>query len=128
MNRTTIDEQQSASEEEATRRRGRRRAGIEGAGGDGEGEPRMLDMARLREVGRNLGAQVEEQVHTRPYVIIGAAAGIGFVAGSLFGSRLGQLLLACGLGYLAKNILDGEIGVERLEQGLEKLTGEAGVG
>lgn len=83
-----------------------------------------LDVARLREVGKNLGAQIEEQVQKRPYVVIGAAAGIGFVAGSLFGSRLGQMLLAAGLGYVAKNLLAGDIDVERLQERLEEISGD----
>jgi hypothetical protein len=83
-----------------------------------------LDVSRLREVGRNLGEQIEEQVQKRPYVVIGAAAGIGFVAGSLFGSRLGQMLLAAGLGYVAKNLVGGDIDVERLQEKLEELSGE----
>lgn len=87
-------------------------------------EEHGLDVARLREVGKNLGEQIEEQVHKRPYVVIGAAAGIGFVAGSLFGSRLGQMLLAAGLGYVAKNLLAGDIDVERLQEKLEEISGE----
>jgi len=91
-------------------------------------QERGLDVARLREVGRNLGEQIEEQVQKRPYVVIGAAAGIGFVAGSLFGSRLGQMLLAAGLGYVAKNLIAGEIDVERLKEKLEELSGERSTG
>jgi ElaB/YqjD/DUF883 family membrane-anchored ribosome-binding protein len=87
-------------------------------------EPHGLDVSRLREVGKNLGAQIEEQVQKRPYVVIGAAAGIGFVAGSLFGSRLGQMLLAAGLGYVAKNLVAGDIDVERLQEKLEEISGE----
>jgi hypothetical protein len=83
-----------------------------------------LDVARLREVGKNLGEQIGEQVQKRPYVVIGAAAGIGFVAGSLFGSRLGQMLLAAGLGYVAKNLVGGDLDVERLREKLEELSGE----
>jgi hypothetical protein len=83
-----------------------------------------LDVSRLREVGKNLGEQIEEQVQKRPYVVIGAAAGIGFVAGSLFGSRLGQMLLAAGLGYLAKHLVAGDIDVTRLQEKLEELSGE----
>ena len=85
-----------------------------------------LDVARLREVGKNLGAQIEEQVHKRPYVVIGAAAGIGFVAGSLFGSRLGQMLLAAGLGYVVKNLVEGNVDIERLREKLEEISGERG--
>lgn len=83
-----------------------------------------LDVARLKEVGKNLGEQIEEQVQKRPYVVIGAAAGIGFVAGSLFGSRLGQMLLAAGLGYVAKNLVSGNIDVDRLQEKLEEISGE----
>jgi ElaB/YqjD/DUF883 family membrane-anchored ribosome-binding protein len=104
MNRTTTTSAESRTQHE------RREHGI--------------DVSRLREVGKNLGDQIEEQVQKRPYVVIGAAAGIGFVAGSLFGSRLGQMLLAAGLGYVAKNLLAGDIDVERLQEKLEELSGE----
>jgi hypothetical protein len=98
----------------------RRGQGTAGSGSD----PRQDEMDRWREVGRNLGAQLEEQLQKRPYVVVGAAAGIGFVAGSLFGSRLGQMLLAAGLGYVVKNVLEGQ-GVESLQAGLEKLTADS---
>ena len=105
MNRTTTTNEESRTQQQQRREHG-------------------LDVSRLREVGRNLGEQIEEQVQKRPYVVIGAAAGIGFVAGSLFGSRLGQMLLAAGLGYVAKNLVAGEIDVERLQEKLEELSGE----
>jgi len=104
MNRTTTTSAESRTQHE------RREHGI--------------DVSRLREVGKNLGEQIEEQAHKRPYVVIGAAAGIGFVAGSLFGSRLGQMLLAAGLGYLAKHLVAGDIDVERLREKLEEISGE----
>ncbi len=88
-----------------------------------EGRPR-IEVDRLREVGRNLGDQLDEQVRKRPYVVLGAAAGVGFVAGSILGSRLGQVLLAVGVGYAAKHVLGGEFGLDRLQAGLERLTGE----
>jgi DUF883 C-terminal glycine zipper region len=89
-----------------------------------QGREHGLDVSRLREVGKNLGEQIEEQVQKRPYVVIGAAAGVGFVAGSLFGSRLGQMLLAAGLGYLAKHLVAGDIDVGRLQEKLEEISGE----
>jgi hypothetical protein len=119
MNRTDIDEkgQPSTGHERKSTRFSAAREG----GGVDRGR---LEMARLRDAGKNLGAQLEEQVHKRPYVVIGAAAGLGFVAGSLFGSRLGQVLLAAGLGYLAKDVFEGEIGIERIREGLERLAQE----
>jgi len=116
-----MNEQQTMARNEQARRRGARAHDEESAE-----ERRRVAMDRLREVGRNLGAQIDQQVRKSPYVALGAAAGIGFVAGSLFGSRLGQLLLAAGIGYAAKNALGDELGIERLQAGLEKLTGEAG--
>jgi hypothetical protein len=86
---------------------------------------RPLEMDRLREVGRNLGGQIDEQVRKRPYMVLGAAAGFGFVAGSFLGSRLGQVLLAAGLGYAAKRVLGGDFGIERIQAEIEKLTGES---
>ncbi len=85
---------------------------------------RRAQLNRLREVGRNLGGQLDDQVRKRPYAVLGAVAGVGFVAGSVLGSRLGQMLLAAGVGYLAKRVLGGELGLERLQAGLERLTGE----
>ena len=85
---------------------------------------RTIEMDRLREVGRNLGGQLDEQVRKRPYAVVGAAAGLGFVAGSILGSRLGQVLLAAGLGFAAKRVLGDEFGVDRLQAGLERLASE----
>jgi ElaB/YqjD/DUF883 family membrane-anchored ribosome-binding protein len=125
MNRTSSDEQHphaqtNASANEEGERKGRRPRREERE----HEENRNLDVARLREVGRNLVMQVEQQARKRPYVALGAAAGIGFVAGSLFGSRLGQVLLAAGVGYAARNILDGDVGIERLQENFEKLAHE----
>jgi ElaB/YqjD/DUF883 family membrane-anchored ribosome-binding protein len=114
MNRTSSDEQsQHAREREA-------RAARRGAGSDEPGD----EIARLRAVGRNLATQLAEQVEKRPYVAIGAAAGVGFVIGSIFGSRMGQMLLAAGIGYALKNVIEGDIGVEQIEERIETLTGE----
>lgn len=125
MNPTDLEEHHDSTaphESSSGRSGGRRRRASD------DTERRKLEIARLREVTRNLATQIGEQVGKRPYVVIGAAAGVGFVAGSLFGSRLGQVLLAVGLGYALKNALAGELGVERIQAGLEKLTGEAGTG
>lgn len=119
MNRTTIDEhQRHLQPDEPPARRGPR----QGSGAGREGH--RFDVARLREVGRNLATQVGDETRKRPYAAIGAAAGVGFVAGSLFGSRLGQVLLAAGLGYVARNFLDGSPVVERLQDNIEKLANE----
>ena len=106
MNRTTTTHEESRTQQQPER------------------SEHGLDVERLREVGKNLGSQIEEQVQKRPYVVIGAAAGIGFVAGSLFGSRLGQMLLAAGLGYVAKNLIEGGVDIERLQERLEEISGE----
>jgi hypothetical protein len=114
MNRTDVDEsaQQAASHHE---RRSAGRGGWQGAVEHGG-----VELARLREAGANIGSQIQEQARKRPYVVIGAAAGLGFVAGSLLGSRLGQVLLAAGVGYVVRNVLqDGA--VERLQDALDRL-------
>ena len=87
---------------------------------------RRVQFERLRDAGRNLGVQLEEQVHKRPYVVLGAAAGAGLVAGSLFGRRLGQVLLAAGVGYVARNVVGGGFDIDRIQAGLERLAGERG--
>jgi hypothetical protein len=129
MNRTGNDDraQSGTGRETFGATGGERMRGI-GKRGREESQKRKEQMDRLREVGRNLSSQVDEQVQRRPYVVIGAVAGLGFVAGSLFGSRLGQVLLAAGLGYFARNLAGGEFGVERIQAGIDKLTGEAGEG
>lgn len=121
MDRTDIEDQGQRTQQGQEKRRSRKNERGALAGEAGEGG---VDIERLREVGQNLSSQLEEQVQKRPYVVVGAAAGIGFVLGSLFGSRLGQVLLAAGIGYVVKNVVAGDLGVEGIEQGLEKLTGE----
>jgi ElaB/YqjD/DUF883 family membrane-anchored ribosome-binding protein len=114
MNQSNIDDVRASSAQEFRHDR-KRRTRQEG-----------LELGRWREVGRNLSTQVDEQVHKRPYVAVGAAVGLGFVAGSLFGSRLGQLLVAIGFGYLAKSMLGEAASLDSLQAGLEKMTGETG--
>jgi hypothetical protein len=120
-----IEEQQHNQERTANdERKGAHQGGRMRQGEQEEERRRPVDVARLREVGRNLGAQLEEQARKRPYVVLGAAAGMGFIAGSLFGSRLGQAAIAAGMGYVAKNLLEGDVGVERLRENLERLAHE----
>jgi ElaB/YqjD/DUF883 family membrane-anchored ribosome-binding protein len=121
MNRTSSEEHPNPNANSEAEERKGRRSRREGRAPE---ETRNVDMAKLREVGRNLATQVEEQARKRPYVALGAAAGIGFVAGSLFGSRLGQVLLAAGIGYVAKNVFGGDLALERLQENFEKLAHE----
>jgi hypothetical protein len=116
MDRTNFDEQPPHAQQE---RRGQGHAPERP-----QEEQHKIDMARLRDVGRNLATQLEQQAVKRPFVVIGAAAGVGFLAGSLFGSRLGQALLAAAAGYFAKNVLESDIGLKRLEDNLERLAHE----
>jgi len=116
MDRTNFNEQTPAAPQER-RGQGQRHERL-------QENLRKVDIGRLRDVGRNLATQLEQQAGKRPFVVIGAAAGVGFVAGSVFGSRLGQVLLAAAAGYFAKNVLEGDIGLERLEDNLEKLAHE----
>ena len=70
-----------------------------------EEERAEVALERLKEVGKNLGDQIEDQLRERPYVVLGVATGIGFIAGSVMGSRLGQMAVALAGGYLARNLL-----------------------
>ena len=127
MNRSNGDDTQQ-QQPSAPRERGEEpAAGRRGAGhraGSNAAAWPPIELDRLREVGRNLGDQLDEQVRKRPYAVLGAAAGFGFVAGSILGSRLGQVLLAAGVGYAAKRLLGGEFGIDRIQAGLERLTSE----
>jgi hypothetical protein len=129
MNRSNIDDTHSSNNDQAEAAGARNenaRPWSRGKRGDGSSQsterkgPRV-DMAQLREVGRNLGTQLEQQAVRRPYVVVGASLGVGFVAGSLFGSRIGQMVLAVGLGYAAKNVFGGGEGMERIRGGIDKL-------
>jgi hypothetical protein len=117
MNRTTNHDARQPAEREPRR-------GARGERTRGEEQDRSIDLTRLREVGRNLSTQLGQQARKRPYVVAGVAAGIGFVAGSIFGSRIGQMMLVASIGYFAKNLLAGNIGIERLQENLEKLAHE----
>lgn len=123
MDQTNIGETHAAAHASANNHIRHDRPGRSRSGETGERAKR--DLERWRAVGRNLAVQVDEQVQKRPYVAVGAAAGLGFVAGSLFGSRLGQMLLAIGMGYAVKAILGDGASLEALEAGLERMTGEA---
>lgn len=118
MNRTNIDD---PKQPHAGAHRSDRDRAVE----HGDTQRIRAEVARLREVGQNLSGQIDEQVRKRPYVVLGAAAGIGFIAGSLFGSRLGQVLLAAGIGYAAKQALGGDLGLDRIQAAIEKLTRES---
>ena len=123
MNRTNIDDPQPRAQEYTSKRRGER---SERARTDPEtAQRRRIKLERLREVGRNLGTQLDEQVHKRPYAVLGAALGVGFMAGSVLGSRLGQVLLAAGLGYVAKHFLGADFNIDRIQASLEKMAADA---
>jgi hypothetical protein len=114
MNRTDPEDPRRAATDD---RFGQRRSGPPRDG------HRRVDLGRWREVGKNLSGQIDEQVHKRPYVVVGAAVGVGFVAGSFLGSRLGQMLLAVGIGYAARSIMEGELTPEAVRARFEKIAG-----
>jgi hypothetical protein len=117
MNQTNSDGARQPTQQDSRR-------GARGEGTRREGQGHSVDFARLRDLAGNLSAQLGEQARKRPYVTAGAVASIGFVAGSMFGSRLGQLLLAASAGYFAKSVLAGSNGIERLQDNLERLAHE----
>ena len=121
MNRTNIEEPHVRTHEPHEAAGARRTA----EPGSGPSSRRRIRLERLGEVSRNLGSQLDEQVHKRPYAVLGAALGVGFVAGSVLGSRLGQMLLAAGLGYVAKHFLGPDFGIERIQATLERMAAEA---
>ncbi len=126
MNRPSADDvqQQPPRGQERAQEPGARRQETGYRAGSGAAPWRPIEIDRLKQVGRNLGGQLDEQVRKRPYVVLGAAVGAGFVAGSILGSRLGQMLLAVGMGYGVKRMLGEDFGIERIQAELEKLTGE----
>jgi hypothetical protein len=104
-----------------------RRMGREMEGLDMDEAKRAMD--KLRDVGRNLGGQIETQMQERPFVVLGATLGFGFAAGALFGSRLGQIALALAAGYGLRNLVASEGGIpqgDRVEhfvkEGIDKIT------
>ncbi len=121
MDHANVDEQNSTTTRPRRERPMRREESHDQSLRNNERRRRIREFA---EVARNLGSQIDEQVHKRPYVVVGSTAVLGFVAGSLFGSRFGQLVLAVGLGYVARNVLGGEIDVASIGAGVGKLAGE----
>jgi hypothetical protein len=126
MNRSNADDvqQQSARGQERAEEPGVRRPEPGDRASSAAAPWRSIEVERVKEVCRNLGGQLDEQVRRRPYVVLGAAVGVGFVAGSILGSRLGQMLLAVGIGYAAKRVLGEDFGIDRIQAELEKLSGE----
>jgi hypothetical protein len=75
------------------------------------------------EAGRKLAAELEKHLRERPFVVLGAVAAVGFVAGSLFGSRLGQVLAAAAGGYALREALRVGMDMNGIRAGLDRLAG-----
>jgi hypothetical protein len=75
-----------------------------------------LGLTRVKTAGENVARYVREN----PLAAAGIAAGVGFIGGSLFGTRLGRFLIVLGLGHAAQDILDAAFG----EGGVRKLVAE----
>ncbi len=67
--------------------------------------PHGVDIKKYLDDAKSMGKTLETQMSSRPYVVLGAVAGASFVAGSLLGSRIGQLAVAIGVGYAATRFL-----------------------
>ena len=63
-----------------------------------------VDIRKYLSDAKSLTSRLEAQVKARPFVALGAVAGISFVAGSILGNRIGQLAVAIGIGYAATRI------------------------
>ena len=116
MNRPSVGEQEGRFYE---------RKGVSGrepqAGPDEEHSG--IDVARLREAGLRARRRLEDEMRKRPYAVLGASAGVGFVLGSVLGSRFGQMIVAAGIGYFGKSLLERDV-VERLRLQIERLVRE----
>jgi hypothetical protein len=111
MNQTFENERRPRTQEETENRR--------------EARPRtrinVENVKRLAETGRRLGNEAMGHARRRPQLAIGVALATGFVAGSIFGSRLGQVMLASAAGYLVKHALSGDSALEEIRLSLERL-------
>jgi hypothetical protein len=81
---------------------------------------------RVLEMARKLGADATAQARRRPQLAIGVALAVGFVAGSVLGTRLGQVLVAGAAGYLIKHVLLGDSALEELRRSLERIVDGTG--
>ena len=70
-------------------------------------EGHRLDMKKVLSEAKSLGQRLESQMSARPFVVLGAASGVSFVAGAILGRRVGQLAIAIGLGFAASRLLEG---------------------
>jgi hypothetical protein len=94
-------------------------------GKSNKGKPRIsaADMKRVLEAGRRIGNDAVGYTRRRPQLAIGVALGAGFVAGSIFGSRLGQVMMAGAAGYLIKHALLGDPALDQMRRTLERMVG-----
>lgn len=89
-------------------------------GSQGQRIMQRIDMDKLMETVRKLGADAIQQTKQHPQIAVGVGVGVGFIAGSLLGSRMGQMLCAVGLGYLIRHATVGN-NLEMIQRSLEKM-------
>lgn len=65
---------------------------------------------------RNVGKGLVDYAKKNPVVVLGAAAGAGFVLGSALGSKVGRIVLTVVAGYAVQSMI-GEHGVQKLVTG-----------
>jgi hypothetical protein len=80
-----------------------------------------VDLDRMKETMRKLGADMLEQTKLHPQIAVGVGVGVGFIAGSILGSRLGQLALVGALGYLARYALGNGVTLEGIKDSLDRM-------
>lgn len=64
------------------------------------------------EYGRDLPAKLEQQMKTRPNVVLAGIGGASFVLGAFFGTKLGRIAMVAAVGYGINRLIAGDVGRE----------------
>ncbi len=65
-----------------------------------------VDIKRVLEAGKSLGATIQESIATQPYAALGVAAVAGFGIGCVLGSKIGRIALGVGVTVVARKIVE----------------------
>jgi hypothetical protein len=77
-------------------------------------------LARIKDAGANAGEEIARFARARPLLTAGIAATVGFLGGSVLGTRTGRFLVALAASHAARDALGAALG----EGGLRTIIAE----
>jgi hypothetical protein len=66
-----------------------------------------VDLRRVLDEAKSMGERLGTRMSSRPYIVLGAVAGVSFLAGGLLATRIGQLAVAGALGHALTRMFPG---------------------